>query len=167
MRFIVVQMGARHGYAVPAILEGAGMLERFYTDAAAHSGLSSRLLQWVPAMGCRGVLARYAARRVPGCIRGKTNSFAGTIFWTACRRAFGRRGPADKLREHLRWTRALGCAMAERGFGRATHLYSTLGECGPMLVEAKRRGLIVVSEIYILLSTERIEATERRAFPGW
>jgi len=32
VKFIVAQVGARRGYAVPTILEKAGMLERFYTD---------------------------------------------------------------------------------------------------------------------------------------
>src|SRR5262249_22011667 len=44
---------------------------------------------------------------------------------------------------------------------------SMLGECGPCLVEAKRRNLTVVSEVYIMLSTERILAKERGAFPDW
>ncbi len=35
-RFIVMQVGARMHYAVPALFARAGMLERFYTDA--HAG---------------------------------------------------------------------------------------------------------------------------------
>jgi hypothetical protein len=35
-KYIVAQVGARRGYAVPAILESAGMLSRFYTDIAAQ-----------------------------------------------------------------------------------------------------------------------------------
>jgi glycosyltransferase involved in cell wall biosynthesis len=42
-----------------------------------------------------------------------------------------------------------------------------LSECGPLLVSAKQRGLSIVSEIYIPLSTERILAEERRRFPDW
>src|ERR1051326_6678443 len=42
-----------------------------------------------------------------------------------------------------------------------------LGECAPLLVAAKERGLTIVSEIYILLSTERILAEERKRFPNW
>jgi len=57
--------------------------------------------------------------------------------------------------------------MVRSGFGEATHLYSMLGECAPLLVAAKDRGLRVVSEIYILLSTERILAAERKQFPDW
>jgi glycosyltransferase involved in cell wall biosynthesis len=42
-----------------------------------------------------------------------------------------------------------------------------LGEGGPFLAEAKRRGLRVVSEVFILLSTERILAEERKRFADW
>jgi hypothetical protein len=38
MRFIVAHIGARRGYAVPAILQRAGLLERFYTDVCANAG---------------------------------------------------------------------------------------------------------------------------------
>ena len=57
--------------------------------------------------------------------------------------------------------------MLRRGFGSATHMYSMLGECGPLFAEGKRRGLITVSEIYVPLSTERILTEERKKFPGW
>jgi glycosyltransferase involved in cell wall biosynthesis len=46
-------------------------------------------------------------------------------------------------------------------------MYSMLGECGPLFAEGKRRGLIVVSEIYLALSTERILTKERKKFPSW
>ncbi len=42
-----------------------------------------------------------------------------------------------------------------------------LGECSPLFVAGKQRGLTVVTEIYIPLSTERIVAEERRNFPDW
>ena len=43
MRFIVAQIGARHGYAVPEVLDRAGMLERFYTDMCGDIGWGRRL----------------------------------------------------------------------------------------------------------------------------
>jgi glycosyltransferase involved in cell wall biosynthesis len=57
--------------------------------------------------------------------------------------------------------------MAKAGFGRATHVFSMLGEAGPFLVEAKRRGLKIISDIYIQLSAERILADERSRYPTW
>jgi glycosyltransferase involved in cell wall biosynthesis len=42
-----------------------------------------------------------------------------------------------------------------------------LGECGPLIGAAKNCELTVITEIYILLSAERILAEEQRRFPEW
>jgi glycosyltransferase involved in cell wall biosynthesis len=42
-----------------------------------------------------------------------------------------------------------------------------LGEGGPFLEAAKRKGLTVVCDVYILLSTLRVVVAEQRAFPEW
>ncbi len=166
-RFIVAQIGARHGYAVPAVLEQAGLLERFYTDICGDLGWGRQIAsaRIVPGLGPR--LSRLAGRRLPGTIRGTTRTFG----WPACRHALrSRRTQSDAaaaFRAQLRFGDALGRAMTRAGYGAATHVYSMLGECAPFLVEASRRGLKVVSEVYIALSTERLLAAERRDFPGW
>jgi glycosyltransferase involved in cell wall biosynthesis len=57
--------------------------------------------------------------------------------------------------------------MIRAGYGGATHVYSMFGEGGPFLIEAKRRGLTVVSDVYIALSADDIVRAEARAFPDW
>lgn len=166
MKFIVAQIGARRGYAVPAILEETEMLERFYTDITgdvAFGGLFSAAAG-LPFLGKR--LQRLASRRLPKELRTQTTSFPRLSLIHALRRAIAR-DPAALFRESVRFSDALGRAMTRRGFGNATHVYSMLGECGPLLVAAKERGLKIISEIYILLSTERILAEERKKFPDW
>lgn len=167
MRFIFVQIGARRGYAVPAILEKAGMLERFYTDICADVGLGKWLCagRGLPVIGSK--LQRLATRRLPPEIRGKTRTFTAPMLRHGIKLMFNRKNPADQFREHLRWSCDLGNAMTRAGFGKATHVFSMFGEGGPLLPEARRRGLKVVSEVYILLSTERILAEERKLFPDW
>jgi len=167
VRFVVAQIGARRGYAVPAILEQAGLLEHFYTDLTADVGLGRWLVKCGPLMGFGRAASRLARRRLPECIRGKTTTFAWPSLWFGCNRALCERDPAEKFREQLRWDRTLGSAMVRRGFGQATHLYTMLGECAPILAEARRRGLGIVTEVYILLSTERILKREHNAFPAW
>jgi glycosyltransferase involved in cell wall biosynthesis len=166
-KYIVVQNGARRGYAVPAILEKAGMLERFYTDICADVGLGQWLCagRGLPVMGSK--LQRLALRRLPPEIRDKTRTFTAPMLRHGIKLLFNRKTPAARFREHLRWSADLGHAMTRAGFGNATHIFSMLGEGGPLLTAAKRRGLKVVSEIYILLSTERILAEERQRFPDW
>jgi glycosyltransferase involved in cell wall biosynthesis len=164
VKFVVAQIGARRGYAVPAILEKAGMLERFYTDIRGDDGIASGAAMLpFPGKGAQ----RLGARRLPANIRSRTTTFPGLSLRRAFRRAVKPPKGAEAFRESVRFSNALGRAMVRRGFGEATHLYSMLGECAPLLVAAKERGLTVVSEIYILLSTERILAEEREQFPGW
>ena len=165
MKFLAVQTGARRGYAVPLILERAGMLERFYTDYCADVGLGRWLTAGRHLPGVGGRLGRLAGRRLPPEIRGKTRAFAPPLgpgefvaqprdSTAAFRRAF--------LRQR-RWTERL----AQAGFGEATHLFSMLNEAGVLINRAKDRGMRVVCEVYILISTERRLERERREFPGW
>src|SRR6266446_5101169 len=167
MKFLVAQIGARRGYAVPAILERAGMLEHFYTDMTSDSGLAKWLALCGSRFGLNSALGRLASRRLPESLRTSTSTFLAPSLRHACRLPFSGASSASRFREHLRWSTDLGHAMIGRGFGNTTHLFSMLGECGPLLLEAKRRGLTVVSEVYILLSTERIVTAERRSFPDW
>ena len=167
MKFIVAQVGARRGYAVPAILQKAGMLERFYTDIAGDTGLGAVFSRagGLPLIGKS--VRRLVGRRLPVDIRGKTTTFPGITLAHAFRRVVIAHDPAAACREDVRFSDALGRAMARHGFGSATHMYSMLGECGPLFAEGKRRGLIVVSEIYLAPSTERILIEERKKFPAW
>ncbi|MEY2502810.1 MAG: hypothetical protein QOI07_3144 [Verrucomicrobiota bacterium] len=162
MKFIVAQIGARRSYAVPAILEKAGMLERFYTDAVGGGGLMG-LASAATGQGGK----RLAGRRLPANIRQSTRTFPRITLPRALKRKVRPLGAVEAYREAIEFDDALGHAMVRSGFGEATHVYSMLGECAPLLVAAKERGLTVVSEIYILLSTERILAEERKQFPGW
>jgi glycosyltransferase involved in cell wall biosynthesis len=167
MKFIVAQIGARHSYAVPAILEKGGMLEHFYTDITSDVGLGALLSAGVFLPFVGKTARQLAGRRLPMNIRAKTTTFSGRSFIHALRQVAISRDPAAAFRESMRFSEALGRTMSHRGFGNATHIYSMLGECGPLLVAAKQRGLSVVSEIYIPLSTERILAEERKKFPDW
>lgn len=167
MRYLVTQSGARRSYAVPALLEQAGMLERFYTDLAGNVGLG----RWLAAMrtmpGLPGSLRRLAARRIPSEIVEKTTTFAVPKLMELLGGRFGAGDPASEFLRHLEQDDRFGRAMIRAGFGQATHVYSMLGEARPFLIEARRRGLIAVAEVYILLSTERVMAEERRQFPDW
>src|SRR5438477_2437854 len=145
MKFIVAQIGARRGYAVPVILEKAGMLERFYTDMTGNTGLGAFLTS-LPLVN--GRVRRLAGRKLPENIRTKTVSFTLPDIARALRRATKRGDAAEAFRDALRCSTALGDAMTRRGFGDATHVYSMQGECSRLLVAARERGLKVVTEIY-------------------
>jgi hypothetical protein len=158
VNFIAVQTGARRGYAVPAILHSAGMLERFYTDACGSVGFGAMTagLRHLPLVGSS--FARLGSRQLPAELVAKTRTFAGPAIRNIVD-AWRTNGDMTKaLRRSRAFSERWGAAMVRAGFGQATHVFSMLGEGGPFLAEAKRRGLTVVSEIYILLSTLRIVA---------
>jgi glycosyltransferase involved in cell wall biosynthesis len=167
VKFVVAQIGARRSYAVPAILERAGMLERFYTDITGDNGFAT-LASGAETLSFLGKGAqRLAGRRLPPNIRSLTTTFPGRSLLRAFRRAIKPLDAVAAFHESVGFSNALGRAMVNCGFGEATHVYSMLGECAPLVVTARERGLTVVSEIYILLSTERILAEERKNFPDW
>jgi glycosyltransferase involved in cell wall biosynthesis len=166
-RFICVQMGARHGYAVPEILETANQLERLYTDIAGNIGVGrlAAPLGASPVMG--GPFKRLARRSVPETIRNKTYTFPQQALSHAINSTRARGRPDDQLRAQLRFGIDIGNKMIAAGYGSATHIYAMFSEGRPFLVEARHRGITIVSEMYCLLSTERILEAERRQFPDW
>jgi glycosyltransferase involved in cell wall biosynthesis len=160
-------MGARRSYAVPLVLQQAGLLERFYTDFAGNVGCGQWLVRAARLLGLKAAADRLHHRRVPVAIIPKTHSLGRPAHWLLCN-LIGRRGnAATRFRLQLRWTSALGGMAASAGLGSATHLYSMLGEFGPLLAASRRAGLTVVTEFYILLSAERILLAEQQVFPEW
>jgi hypothetical protein len=77
-RFIVAQIGARHGYAVPALLEQAGKLERFYTDLCGDVGWGRQMTRARCVPGLRSRLS--VAAREP---RVTTSGSATASGWSA------------------------------------------------------------------------------------
>lgn len=165
MKFIVTQIGARRGYAVPAILERAGMLECFYTDLCANVGLGWWLSQF-RLLGSDS-FRRLGNRRVPSSIAGKTKTFAYSNLLHFMRSAAGRGNAQKQYLEGIRFHDELGHAAIARGFGQADAVYVMMDEFAPLLTAARAKGVKVVSEIYILLSTDRIMNRERKSFPDW
>jgi glycosyltransferase involved in cell wall biosynthesis len=167
MRFIAIQNGARRGYAVPAILERAGMLERFYTDLCGNVGLGRGLSRGrhLPFIGSR--LARLGARELPEDIIAKTYSFGSAAAQASFFELLGSKVPERKFRRRIKMAAIHARAMIRQGFGNATHIYSMFREGGDFQREAHRRGLTVISEIYIPVSAEGLIAYERQIFPDW
>lgn len=166
-KYIVAQTGARRGYAVPAIIEQVGMLERFYTDVCGNVGWGRWLAagKGLPWIGQR--LQKLASRRVPEEIRSKTRTFLRPNLSWALRQAVSKKDAETKFRLDVGRVLELGQAAVHEGFGAATHVYAMLSEFAPVMITGKERGLTVVAEIYILLSTDRILEEERMRFPGW
>jgi glycosyltransferase involved in cell wall biosynthesis len=110
---------------------------------------------------------RLQGRRVPGSVRAKTSSFG----WPALRyevdKLLAGRDQRKQERALSKFATRLGVAMARKGFGSATYLYTMLGDVTPLLRSAREKGVKTVTEIYVILSGEAIVARERVQYPGF
>lgn len=166
-KFIVAHNGARRNYAVPYSFAKAGLLEYFYTDICGNVGFGKLLAQGkhFPLVGAP--LARLSGRKVPDELIPYTHTFALPFFRSQLRTAFSANTEGDQFRINCLRTIESGNEMVKYGFGNATHLYSMLGEFAPLLIAADERGLNIVSDVYIMLSTSKILDKERKDFPNW
>jgi len=166
MRFLVVHMGGRRDYAIPAAFARNGMLESFYTDICNGRGIGrlSDLGSRLPVIGPS--FSKLARRRPPPEVLARTVTFDFAAAEQLCRL---RRASSAEERARVRYTAGLhmGEAMIRRGFGMSTHLFTVFGEGYGLLAEAKRRGLKVITDINVALSSEAIMIEEQRRFSGW
>jgi glycosyltransferase involved in cell wall biosynthesis len=144
------------------------MLERFYTDVCGNVGWGRSLAALAKLPGASSTLRKLAHRRVPSQIAAKTETFAGpNLRWEFGKLLSPAASPDERLRRDIIRNLEMGKAAAAGGFGDVTHLYVMFTEFTSLLDLAKRAGLKVVSEIYILLQAERILKEEQTRFPEW
>ena len=167
-RVAVAQLGARRHYAVPRILHGAGMLERFFTDS--YSGDKPVLRRLVagldrvrPTDPARRWLSRHAADLPPE--RVASFELAGWRFAVARRaRRHGRNGDALPGA-----ARALNRGVVRRGLGAADTVYAYNGAALELFQHAKRLGLRCVLDQTQGAGRElgRLMLAEHARWPGW
>jgi glycosyltransferase involved in cell wall biosynthesis len=163
MRILVTQHGARRYYAVPRMLEQAGVLEALYTDSTVYSRLG-RMARWLhPRPG--GRMARLVNRVPHGVSRDKVFS-TDAVFWFEMTRA--RRGrTAVEDYEYAHWCTVLSRRMAAWGVRKADTLYNMYCENLVFVEQAKAQGLRIMTDVYMNPQTRRIVAEECRRFPRW
>lgn len=163
-RFIALQTGARRNYAVPSILEKSGLLEVFYTDLCADTGLVAKLDRLFPKPLRRGALNQLLNRRVPPNLKEKVM----TCDWAALRYlARQKLAGSNPIKQHQAlsiFNQEFGETVLRKGLGEATHIFSMFGEGGSILEFAKQQGIKTITEIYISPSTHRIVQAEREQF---
>jgi glycosyltransferase involved in cell wall biosynthesis len=166
-KFIVAQTGARRNYVIPYLLAKAGLLEYFYTDICGNVGLGKLLAKGkhLPFVG--EPLTRLSGRKIPDELRPYTHTFALPFLRSQFLTAISAKTEGESFRLNCMRTIESGNEMVKHGFGNATHLYSMLGEFAPLLIAADARELNIVSDVYIMLSTNRICDQERKDFPDW
>ncbi len=142
----VAQLGARMHYAVPRILQNAGMLNRLYTDACAAKGVPRFLRQLLPKSLAPASLQRLFDRRPREIPPSQI-----TAFTTLGVRRFVKRRRGDSLTEQTArylWAgREFGRRVVENThFGKATGVYAFKTAALEILQEAKKRGIKTILE---------------------
>lgn len=163
-RFLVIQNGARHGYAIPAALERQGALAGLYTDFASNCGAGKML-------ATTSVLSRYVApkllrRSLPENLLKVSRTFEFSFAIAEVLRRVIPNAQGTKLAETIK-AKIAERSMIAAGMMGATHIYTMLGEGGNFIADAKRRGLGIVGDVYIALSSDAIVHEEMRNFPDW
>ena len=162
MKIIVVQLGARHRYAVPRLLHQAGCLEALYTDSNGSYGAGSLLGGLPPSLLPQPAL-RLRQRRILGLPAAAVRCTDMLMPLDSLLRRFSR----SEFDFYRRRDRIFSHALARWGFGQATMIYSMFGEGWSFIEAAKRRGLKIALDMFVNPITHRIVEKERQAFPEW
>jgi glycosyltransferase involved in cell wall biosynthesis len=167
MSLVVAQLGARMHYAVPRILQHAGLLERLYTDICALKGWP-RLIRYVPRAIRPARLQRLASRLPRGIPADRITAFTNFGFEYARRIARSRSG--DERNAAFLWSGREFCRRVNaQGFGhaKAVYVYNSAGL--EILREAHRLGLKgIVEQTIAPRAVERVLLREEAAFfPQW
>jgi len=171
-QLVVAQLGARMHYAVPVLLQQAGMLAQFFTDAyvgpgSAWQGLP-RLAELLPAGYRPAGLKRLLGRRDEGLPPDKVTAFNlfGAAYWLAQRRA----GSGESLeRVYLDCGRRFAAMVARHPLYRGRGLYTFPFTAGPLFQEASRLGMRCILDQFIapLKIMAPILQEEHDRWPGW
>ena len=163
---IVAQLGARMHYAVPAILQRSGMLERLYTDIYAPrlpKPLQALASQYGPPS------LRRLLGRVPADIPEKKITSFGAMgleyYWR--RRGAESRGSAAAA--HLWAGREFCRRIIHRGLGNASCVYTINSAALELLQHARTQGVLAVMEQASAPSIvyERLREVEELDYPQW
>jgi glycosyltransferase involved in cell wall biosynthesis len=148
-------------YGVPALLQRAGMLQHFYTDAVGNVGVLRLLDRVLPRNARPAPIRRLLGRRLPDEISpAKVTSAPVRSIVEAAARTFAHGWSPVSTVDWLRQR------MLADGFRGATGLYSLDNSDLDLIKEAKRRGMLVVYEQIIGADVGRILRDERSRYPG-
>jgi glycosyltransferase involved in cell wall biosynthesis len=166
-KYVVAGPGARMHYAVPRMLNEAGMLAHFYTDICANVGWPS-LAGLIPERHRPLPLRRLLGRIPQGIPAKKITTFPAFAlqYWRRERRS---RSVAEANQVYL-WAGQRFCSLvASRGFEDATGVYVFESAGLEILRTAKRLGLKTVTEQSIVPReiTFRILSEECDRYPDW
>ncbi|WEK02075.1 MAG: glycosyltransferase family 4 protein [Candidatus Sphingomonas phytovorans] len=150
MRTLLIQPGARHGYALARFLHKADALQRLYTDFAIPDGsFEHRLLAAAAGLNPK---ARSLLRRV-------VPDLPGSMLQRLSLAALIAKRQAPNQRE--RWN------FRARDLREADVVYSQYFAGGDQIEELVAHGARFVSDVFIMPSAHRVVNRESAKFPEW
>ena len=151
VKVLVCQRGARHRYAIPRLLEEAGMLTALYTDSCVHSPVG-RLASMLPVLAARVPRMQALASRKPrGIPKDKVFSSDRLLYSSFSQGLISSR--LDPV--YKRW-----------GLRGANVVYNMNGEDADFLEWAKRQGAKLIIDIFVHPDTARIVEKEMFHYTG-
>ncbi|SHI13563.1 Glycosyl transferases group 1 [Desulfofustis glycolicus DSM 9705] len=164
--FLVAQLGARRHYAIPQMLNEAGMLSALYTDLCAVKNWP-RLLSWLPRYLQPQGLRRLLGRIPHGVPKEKIHTMT-RLGWDYYK-SRSRGGTEQSIVNHLRFNKEFCEAIVKKGLGRATATYSFSSAGLELMSAARKAGLRVVMEQVIAPRALELEILTQAQihYPGW
>ena len=154
-------------YAVPRILQSAGMLNALFTDLCTTKGFG-RIASSLPGFLQKGGIARLAGRTPVGVPAEKTTSF--DLFGLSYERRRRKAASQAELMEAFLWSGRRFCELVQENLSDDIEGIYTFNSAGLELLEAvKGRGVPGIVEQTIAPKKVEVSllATERERFPGW
>jgi len=156
LKVIVLQMGARMHYAVPALLAQAGMLEKFYTDICGNVGLFKYGNKILPKFLLPKPFKRLLARQLPQEVsKAKLKTCSINALINAI------------LKQPGRTEKNLKKVVIKDNFSNANALYTNFVNSDLDVISlAKKQGLKIIHEAILNPDAGIILNEERNRFPG-
>jgi len=160
---LACQHGARHRYAIPRILEKAGMLAAFYTDSSAQSTLGKCAVLCRPP--APAVIKRLAGRKINGVPKNKVFSSDTYNIYEIGQKFLGAEKKGFQLFRQR--DRMLSRMMIKWGLQGANVLYTMYHDNLDFVRWAKSQGTYIVVDVYINPQTHGVMEKEFAKFPDW
>ncbi len=165
--WIVARFSSYMHYAVPRILQRAGVLERLYTDFYAGD-LGTSAFRLIPPHMRGSLLNRILGRYTSEIPRSKIVSFPllGIRYYRAQHRS---NDIEYRSAAYLEWGERFANAVVSKGFGNAQAVYTFNTAALPILKAARSRGVFTAYEQTIAPRAyeEELLSEEQERFPGW
>ena len=158
---MVAQIGARHHYAIPRMLEKKEHLSAFHTDANAVKGLGKWLTK-VPGLRASGSFKNLAQRKMLGVPGSKIKHTDALLR----RRILGALHLGPGYENYIQDDHLFDAIIAARGFEGADTLYAMQKHGTKMLEAAQAAGVRTVVDVFITPMCHHIVEQERARYPG-